>query len=117
VLVVALLGRNIVKLAMERRERVLGSHLRTRLVLAFVVVALVPAVLLFVTASGFIRSSIESWFSLQVESALGVVDVADTYYRDTMAAARREARQVAIGRAQPWRNPRRRARRAPPSRS
>ena len=96
-LVVFLLGRNIVKLVVERRQRVLGSHLRTRLVLGFVAVAIAPAVLLFVVALGFIRSSVESWFSVQVESALEAsIDMAETYYRESMATAVHEARLLAI---------------------
>ena len=95
-LVVFLLGRNIVKLVVERRQRVLGSHLRTRLVGGFLVVAIVPAVLLFLVAVGFIRSSIESWFSVQVQSALeGALDMSDTYYREGMATALRDAREIA----------------------
>ena len=95
-LVVFLLGRNIVKLVVERRQRVLGSHLRTRLVGGFLVVAIVPAVLLFLVALGFIRSSIESWFSVQVQSALeGALDMSDTYYREGMATALRDAREIA----------------------
>lgn len=95
-LVVFLIGRNIVKLVIERRQRVLGSHLRTRLVLGFVAVAITPAVLLFIVALGFIQSSIENWFSVQVESALeGSLDMAETYYRESMATALHEAQEMA----------------------
>ena len=95
-LVVFLLGRNIVKLVVERRQRVLGSHLRTRLVGGFVAVAIAPAIFLFLVALGFIRTSIESWFSVQVESALeGSLDMADAYYRESMAGALHEAQMLA----------------------
>jgi len=100
-LVVFLLGRNIVKLVIERRQRVLGSQLRTRLVAGFVGVAITPALLLFLVALGFTRSSIESWFSVQVENALeGSLDIADTYYRDAVATALRQAREIALRAAQ-----------------
>ena len=95
-LVVFLLGRNIVKLVVERRQRVLGSHLRTRLVGGFVAVAIAPAIFLVLVALGFIRTSIESWFSVQVESALeGSLDMADAYYRESMAGALHEAQMLA----------------------
>ena len=95
-LMVFLIGRNIAKLVIERRQRVLGSHLRTRLVLGFVAVAITPAVLLFIVALGFIQSSIESWFSVQVESALeGSLDMSEIYYRESMATALHEAQQLA----------------------
>ncbi len=95
-LVVFLLGRNLTKLFVERRQRVLGSHLRTRLVAGFAAVAIAPAVLLFLVALGFIRTSIESWFSVQVEGALeGSLDMADAYYRESMAEALHEAQTLA----------------------
>jgi two-component system, NtrC family, nitrogen regulation sensor histidine kinase NtrY len=95
-LVVFLLGRNIVKLVVERRQGVLGSHLRTRLVAGFVGVAIAPAIFLFLVALGFIRTSIESWFAVRIESALeGSVDMADVYYRESMATALREAQELA----------------------
>src|SRR6059036_4231984 len=58
VLLVFLVGRNIVKLIFERRRRILGSHLRTRIVTAFVTIALLPAVLLFLIAHAYLGNSI-----------------------------------------------------------
>jgi two-component system nitrogen regulation sensor histidine kinase NtrY len=96
-LVVFLLGRNIVKLVTERRQRVLGSHLRTRLVAGFVAVALVPSLVLFLVALGFTRSSIEDWFSVEVENALeGSLDITDTYYREAVATGLLQAHEVAV---------------------
>ena len=39
VLLVFLVGRNLIKLFYERRRKALGSHLRFRLVLAFVIIS------------------------------------------------------------------------------
>jgi two-component system nitrogen regulation sensor histidine kinase NtrY len=99
VLLVFLVGRNIVKLFLDRRRRTLGSHLRTRLVLAFIGIALLPATLLFLVAQVFVSNSIEDWFNGQVESALeGSLDVTHAYYEDlastALGFARRTARQV-----------------------
>jgi two-component system nitrogen regulation sensor histidine kinase NtrY len=45
--------------------------------------SLVPTVLLFFVAVGFITSSIEQWFRVPVENSLqGSLEVAQTYYRD-----------------------------------
>ena len=75
--------RNLVKLIFERKQRVLGAQLRTKLVAAFVSLSLVPTLLLFLVAIGFITSSMEKWFSDQVENSLqGSLEVAQTYYRD-----------------------------------
>src|SRR5207244_6194497 len=82
ILLVFLVGRNIVKLIFERRRRIVGAHLRTRLVGAFVGVALLPATLLFLVALVFVGNSIERWFNEQVESSLaGSREIAQTYYR------------------------------------
>ncbi len=82
-LLIFLVIRNLVKLIFERKQRVLGSQLRTKLVAAFVSLSLVPTLLLFLVAIGFITSSMEKWFSDQVENSLqGSLEVAQTYYRD-----------------------------------
>jgi len=87
-LLVFLVGRNVVKLVLDRRRRILGSRLRTRLVLAFLGIALMPAILLFTVAQGFVSNSIEDWFNAQVEDALeGSLDVAHSYYEDVAARA------------------------------
>src|SRR5215472_14154634 len=96
VLLVFLVGRNIVKLILDRRRRILGSHLRTRLVIAFVAIALLPATLLFLVAMSFVGNSIENWFNGQVESALqGSLEVAHAYYEDLASTALGFARKLA----------------------
>ena len=75
--------RNLVKLIFERKRKVLGSKLRTKLVAAFILLSLVPTVLLFFVAVGFITNSVEHWFSAQVEQSLqGSMEVIQTYRRD-----------------------------------
>jgi len=83
VLLIFLVIRNLVKLLFERKRRVLGTRLRTKLVAAFVTLSLVPTLLLFFTAVIFITWSVENWFNVKVESSLqGSLEVAQTYYRD-----------------------------------
>ena len=62
VLLVFLVGRNLIKLFYERRRKLPGAFLRSRLVLAFLGISLFPAVLLFFIGVGFMTQSIESWF-------------------------------------------------------
>ncbi len=82
-LLIFLVIRNLVKLIFERKRKVLGARLRTKLVVAFVSLSLVPTILLFLVAVGFITNSVEHWFSAQVEQSLqGSLEVAQTYYRD-----------------------------------
>jgi two-component system nitrogen regulation sensor histidine kinase NtrY len=96
VLLVFLVGRNVVKLIFERRRRIMGSHLRTRLVGAFVAIALLPATLLFLVGLVFVGNSIERWFDGRVENSLeGAVDVAHAYYEDLAGTALGFARELA----------------------
>src|SRR5262249_56050018 len=96
VLLVFVVGRNIAKLLFERRRRIMGAHLRTRLVGAFVAIALLPATLLFLVALVFVQNSIERWFNGQVENSLeGSLEVAHTYYEDLASTALGFARQLA----------------------
>ncbi|MGH7961248.1 MAG: HAMP domain-containing protein, partial [Candidatus Binatia bacterium] len=96
VLLVFLVGRNLIKLFYERQRNRLGSHLRFRLVLAFVAISLFPAVLLFLIGVGFMTRSVENWFSVQVESALGGMrDVVTAFYHHVADEAVFHARDLA----------------------
>jgi len=70
ILLVYLVARNLVKLVFERRQGALGSHLNLKFVVAFAVIATVPAALLFVVSSSIIGASIDTWFSLQIDRTL-----------------------------------------------
>ena len=49
---------------------------------AFLSLALVPSILIFIIASNFITTSIEGWFKPQVEKPLDqALEVAQTYYQ------------------------------------
>ena len=62
-----LIGRNIVKLLFERKNRIVGAKLRLRLVLAFLGLTLVPTCLVFVMASNLMSKAMDSLFSNPVE--------------------------------------------------
>ncbi len=80
-LMIFLIMRNIVKLVFERRRRLLGATLRTKLVAAFVLLSLIPTAILFFVAWSFISRSIEMWVHVQVERALeGALSVSRSYY-------------------------------------
>jgi len=70
ILLIFLVFRNLVKLLYDRRRKVMGAKLRTRLVVAFIVLTIVPTVVLFFFSINFITSSIEFWFNVPVEQAL-----------------------------------------------
>src|SRR5712691_11192107 len=95
-LLLVLLCRNLVKLWFERRQGVIGSKFKTKLVFAFLSLALTPAILIFITASNFINKSIEGWFKPQVERPLDqALAVAQTYYHNLEVTALRQGQQIA----------------------
>ena len=88
ILLVYLVFRNVAKLFLERRSNAPGAKLRTKLVLAFVTLSLVPTMLLFIVSAGFIRNSIQNWFNSQVETSLNEsMEVAQIYYKTSAANA------------------------------
>ncbi len=62
--------RNLVKLLFERRKGIIGAKIRTKLVIAFITLSILPTVILFFVSAQFISSSIEYWFNLQIERSL-----------------------------------------------
>jgi two-component system nitrogen regulation sensor histidine kinase NtrY len=97
---VFLLARNAIKLFYEGRGRVFGYHLRTRLVLIFVGFSLIPTILLFFVAKGFISDSIDYWFNLNVDKAVeGALSVSRDYY-STLTDRSRVLAQRVSGRLQ-----------------
>ncbi|VBB41318.1 PAS domain S-box protein [uncultured Desulfatiglans sp.] len=83
-LLVFLTLRNLVKLLFERRKRIMGARLRSKLVLAFVTLSLLPTIILFFVSVQFISSSIEYWFNVQIEQSLkNALEVGQEYYSRT----------------------------------
>jgi two-component system nitrogen regulation sensor histidine kinase NtrY len=70
VLLILLLSRNLVKAYFDRRQRLLGSGFRTKLIAAFVGFTLIPSLLLVGLATGLLSQSIDHWFGQEVEHAL-----------------------------------------------
>ncbi len=94
-LLIFLVVRNIVKLFFERKKGILGSKLRTKLVIAFIGLSLVPTLLLFWVSIGFITNTIENWFSFKVESSLEEsLAVAEVYYKNSASNALYYAQQI-----------------------
>jgi two-component system nitrogen regulation sensor histidine kinase NtrY len=95
ILMVFLVVRNLVKLLFERKRGILGSRLRVRLVLAFIALSLIPSLLLFFIAGGFVTRSFERWFDVQVENALeGSLEIGETYNQNSANSALFFARQL-----------------------
>ncbi|NQU12699.1 MAG: HAMP domain-containing protein, partial [Desulfobacteraceae bacterium] len=74
--------RNLVKLLFERRKNIMGAKLRTKLVLAFMTLSLLPTMILFFVSVQFISTSVEHWFNLQIERSLkNSLEVGQDYYK------------------------------------
>ena len=69
-LMVFLVLRNLLRLIFEQRQIVLGKSLRTRLVISFISLSLIPTILLFFIALQFVSTSMDYWFNSNVEASL-----------------------------------------------
>ncbi|KMY67984.1 hypothetical protein AAU61_09150 [Desulfocarbo indianensis] len=95
-LLIFLVLRNLLKLTVERRRGVLGARLRTKLVVTFVILSLAPTILLFFAAFQFVGTSMEYWFSAQVErSLLEAMEVSEAYNRQLASSSARFAAELA----------------------
>jgi two-component system, NtrC family, nitrogen regulation sensor histidine kinase NtrY len=80
---IILIMRNLVKVYNERKSKIIGSKFQTKLIIAFLILALVPSILLFTVASKLFTFSIGNWFNLQIEQTLEYsMDIARSYYSD-----------------------------------
>ena len=74
--------RNLVKLLFERKKKIMGARLRTKLVLAFITLSLLPTIILFFVSVQFISTSIEYWYNIPIERSLeNSVEVGQDYYQ------------------------------------
>lgn len=70
VMLFGLVGWNLWQLLRDYRRRVAGSRLSARLSVLFLVLALVPVSVVYFYSIRFLSSGIDSWFDLQVDSAM-----------------------------------------------
>lgn len=93
--VLLLVTRNVVKLIMERRHRVFGARIRTRLVMIFISLSLVPTVIMFLASNRLVITSVDYWFTRQTESSLqAALEVGRSFY--ATAAVRLRLRSESI---------------------
>ena len=97
ILLIFLVLRNMVKLFMERKSKVMGTRLRTKLVTAFVSLSIIPTFLLFFVVVGFINKSIDGWFGIKVEDSLKEsLELAQNYYKDMNDRIASASRSLAV---------------------
>src|SRR4030042_3108197 len=64
------LGRNMAKLYLERKRKVVGAHFKIKLVTFFIALSFIPTLLLFIFASDFVSRNIEQWFQTPLDKLL-----------------------------------------------
>ena len=80
---------------MERRRKVFGAQIRTRLVVVFVSLSLIPTVIMFLASNRVVATSVDYWFTRQTETSLqAALDVGQSFY--AAAAERLHSRSEAI---------------------
>ncbi len=100
-LLIFLIVRNLVKLIFEDKRRLLGAKLRTKLVIAFVALSLIPTLALFFVSFQFLKTSLDYWFDVKVEKSLDdALVVGRTYYEERIGLLEKAtdgiSRQVAL---------------------
>ena len=95
ILLIFLILRNLTKLIFERRRGVLGSKLRTKLVVAFMILSLIPTATLFLVSIQFLSYSVDSWFDTKMGKAFNLsLEVAQDYYQQFSGNAKYYAQQI-----------------------
>ncbi len=81
ILLCFLIFRNVVKVFLERKSKVFGSSLKSKLIAAFVAFSSIPTILLFVISVFYINASFEKWFSLKMVGVLkSSLEIQNSYY-------------------------------------
>lgn len=79
-LLLFLIFRNVVKVFIERRGKVFGSSLKSKLMISFVSFSVIPTLLVFTISVFYLNSSFEKWFSQRMLSVLrNASEVIDTF--------------------------------------
>ncbi len=96
-LMLYLILRNLVELIFERKQKILGSRLRTRLVISFISLSLVPTAILFFVALRFVSTSMDYWFNSNIEDSLQAsLKLAQSIFHDTEKRAENMGRQIGM---------------------
>ncbi len=91
-----LLGRQIAKIYFEKKNSPFGAGFKTKLVAAFIGLSIVPAVLLFIAASGLLSGSVKNWFGPRIERAvLDSISIARSYKEEKTRDALQSASRLA----------------------
>ncbi len=83
-LMLFLVLRNLAELFFENRQNTIGSKLKTKLVISFISLSLIPTILLFFISLQFVSTSMDYWFNSNIEISLqNSLDLAQSYIQET----------------------------------
>jgi len=83
-LMLFLVLRNLAELFFESRQNILGSKLKSKLVISFISLSLIPTILLFFVSLQFVSTSMDYWFNSNIEISLqNSLDLAKSYLQET----------------------------------
>ncbi|HDH06129.1 MAG TPA: hypothetical protein ENH01_10555, partial [Nitrospirae bacterium] len=95
-LLIFFVGQNLLHLYTEKKRKAIGSKFRTKLVVSFLGLALIPSVLLFILSNQLINNSIDTWFSLEIQKPIyESMDIARTLYFKERQNAEKYAKLLA----------------------
>jgi two-component system nitrogen regulation sensor histidine kinase NtrY len=89
------LVRSLFRLLIERKNRILGSKFKTKLVITSIALSLIPAIILFNFASRLLLDSFDQWFTLPVDEVVSqAADTARALSDQIERTTQRDARRV-----------------------
>jgi two-component system nitrogen regulation sensor histidine kinase NtrY len=91
---VFVLGRNIIKMMVERRKGLPFARFRAKLVALLLVMTLVPAILVLIVGSELIRTNIDRWFNAPMAEILASANqiASDDYHQRQVVVSDHAAR-------------------------
>ncbi|HUP65681.1 MAG TPA: ATP-binding protein [Thermoanaerobaculia bacterium] len=94
--ILLVLLRGLIKAILERKRGILGSRFRSKLIVTYIAITILPVALLFIIATDFLRVSIDRWFNSPVETILRNSEaVAEVAMDGAMEKAEAAAREIA----------------------
>jgi two-component system nitrogen regulation sensor histidine kinase NtrY len=74
-------GKSLLKIYFERKQKVLGYKFKTKFVVVLVVLTLIPSTFLFIVSSGVVTNYLDRWFDPQIKQSLNQsIEIAQTAY-------------------------------------
>ncbi len=96
--VLFVLLRGLIKAMLERQRGILGSRFRSKLVITYVLISILPIGVMFVVATDLLRVSIDRWFNTPVRTLLSNAEEVARYAQDrAIRQAEGAAREIAAG--------------------